>query len=78
MNNPMPGFLTRSSMSETGTVGNLTKEAIQAAMTSLGNTPATVEDYKWWVGKSPQVGGFITRSTMEDPPPNPLYMELFE
>lgn len=26
----------------------------------------------------PQVGGFITRSTMEDPPPNPLYMELFE
>ena len=26
----------------------------------------------------PQRGGFITRSTIEDLPPNPLYMELFE
>lgn len=25
----------------------------------------------------PQRGGFITRSTIEDLPPNPLYMELF-
>lgn len=25
----------------------------------------------------PQRGGFITRSTIEDLPPNPLYLELF-
>lgn len=90
-----PGFLNRSSVSESVGGGPLTKEHFERAIEGLMRPsevepvsflgilqsmakPATVEDYKWWVGERPQMGGFITRSTIEDPPPNPLYMELFE
>lgn len=55
----------------------LTKEQYDVTWAAVSG-PATVEDYKWWVGERPQMGGFITRSTIEDLPPNPLYMELFE
>lgn len=41
-------------------------------------TPATVEDYRVRIPDRLQIGGFLTRSTIEDLPPNPLYMELFE
>lgn len=82
------GFLDRSSSSVGLAAGPLTPEHFERAIEDLmkpvehpplsfleilqrSARPATVEDYQWWVGKGP-------RSTIEDLPPNPLYMELFE
>lgn len=85
------GFLSRSSFSVGLAAGPLTPEHFERAIESLMSPvepppisfldilqsmakPATVEDYQWWVGKPWQEG---PRSTIEDLPPNPLYMELF-
>lgn len=97
MNNPTPGFITRSSVSESVGGGPLTKEHFERAIEDLMRpsevepvsflgilqsmaNPATVEDYKWWVGESPtwraiepwDLPGYV------EPAPLPSYLELFQ
>lgn len=73
-----PGFITRSSVSESVGGGPLTKEHFERAIEDLLR-PTNIEHLRVvTLPERPQRGGFITRSTIEDLPPNPLYMELFE
>lgn len=73
-----PGFFNRSSFSEGLVGGPLTRETFERAIEDLLR-PTNIEHLRVvTLPERPQMGGFITRSTIEDLPPNPLYMELFE
>jgi hypothetical protein len=77
VNDPPPGFLSRSSVSESMGGGPLTREIFERAIEELLR-PTNIEHLRVvTLAERPQWGGFITRSTIEDLPPNPLYLELF-
>lgn len=87
MNNPPPELTLRTLSSgspivDTGALSAVWIISIDGEEVSRTTKPiitngreAPIEVLLSWT--EPQWGGFITRSTKEDLPPNPLYMELF-
>lgn len=85
MNNPPPEVTLRTLSSgspivDTGTLGAVWTISIDGKEV-YSNTKPIIRNGREvpasLLFSEPQRGGFITRSTIEDLPPNPLYLELF-